>query len=170
MKLCGIFSIAIFLVAQISAQYISPTPMVTKKYYLITLAPVNWFKAFNHCRSMDMNLVSITSKEENDRIIKQIQDENHQDKDFWTSGNKLGSNGVYQWMSTGKVVKFTDWAQGQPDNQFRENQHESCINIFNIGRGPGAGLMWNDHLCSAELYFICEQDFIQYGYCVNQTC
>lgn len=70
-------------------------------------------------------------------------------------------------MSGGRPVSFTDWAQGQPDNQFRQNQHEDCINIFNIRRGPGAGLKWNDHLCTAELYFICEQNLIEFEYCTS---
>lgn len=148
--------------------------------------------AFSHCRSMDMNLVSITSKEENDRIIKQIRDEGdfyskllkfkkifhhfrdlftffigHEDKDFWTSGTKLGNDDDYQWLSIGKPVKFTDWGHGQPSNSSRENQNESCIHICRVTRGSRVALKWNDHLCSAKLYFICEQDLIEYEYCAS---
>ena len=33
---------------------------------------VNWFQAFAQCRQHNMNLVSISSKEENDRILQLI--------------------------------------------------------------------------------------------------
>lgn len=68
-------------------------------------------------------------------------------------------------MSNGKTVKFTDWGPGQPDNVFRQNDHqyEDCMHIFSLRYG----LKWNDAFCSDELYFICEQDVIHYEYCAS---
>lgn len=76
---------------------------------------------------------------------------------FWTSGTKMGNNGVYRWMGSGRNVTFTNWAPGQPDNLFYSNEQEDCINIFGTDRG-GVGSKWNDHLCSTQLNFICEQE------------
>lgn len=90
----------------------------------------------------------------------------HDDKDFWTSGTKLGNDQTYYWMGTGKRATYTNWAQGQPDNRKWGNFHENCINIIykNAGRD---GLQWNDATCASEFHYICEQVQFEYEYCLS---
>lgn len=70
-------------------------------------------------------------------------------------------------MSSGKPLKFTNWGHGQPDNfSHMNNEIEQCIQIFSSGKwGQHQAQKWNDARCSDEVYFICEQDVIQYDYC-----
>ncbi|XP_031626208.1 lectin subunit alpha-like [Contarinia nasturtii] len=119
----------------------------------------NWFNAFHHCRSLGMHLVSITSQDQNDIIVKQIKDDGYEDRVFWTSGN--GND--YQWMGNGKHVKYTNWTPGQPDNILDRNEHEQCIQITGKGTGQNdrEDLKWNDRICSYNFNFICEQDIIE---------
>ncbi|XP_055297539.1 perlucin-like [Sitodiplosis mosellana] len=131
-----------------------------KSYHLMTLTPTNWFKAFAQCRSFDMTLASVSSKEENDRIVQLIESEGHSDKRFWTSGTKLGNDGAYYWMGTGKSLGFTNWASGQPDKyDWGTNEPEACIEFMSKNWDS----KWNDARCSAENYhFICEKTHLSY--------
>lgn len=145
----------------------------------------SWYKAFQHCRYLGMNLISISSQEENDRIEQQIQDEGnkcsntelldfnnlisivfsgHDDKDFWTSGTKLGNGQTYNWMGNGKLVQYSNWALGQPDNHLWGDEYENCINIIYKKAGRD-GLKWNDATCESNFHFICEQEQVECEYC-----
>lgn len=139
-----------------------------------------------------MQLVSITSKEESDRIKKQAKDEGNlctyilyakmqnimddcilstdflsisigQDYNFfWTSGTKLGFDS-WQWMGIGKQVKFTDWSTGEPNNL--KDSNENCIHLY--GASSKEAGRWNDVPCDCEYYFICEEEQVEYEYCSN---
>ncbi|XP_031636876.1 perlucin-like [Contarinia nasturtii] len=145
------------LIAPIFGQMFYPKHKMTKKYFIITLKTVTWHEAFYHCRSIDMNLVSISSKAENDQIKQQIIDEGHIEfGQFWTSGTKLPDNS-YKWLGIGKRVGFSDWFSGKPDN-FNEND-VNCIQILEKGKG------WNNAPCNLKQHIICEQELIEYEYC-----
>lgn len=75
---------------------------------------------------------------------------------------KLGNNGEYRWMGSGKALKYKDWAPGEPDPQFNDGP-ESCINIF--APRNGVEIKWNANRCAHQLYFICEQEQIEFEYC-----
>ncbi|XP_031632895.1 C-type lectin 37Da-like [Contarinia nasturtii] len=165
-----IISILLFaIIAPIFGQIFYPKYKTNKKYHLMILKTVNWFTAYSHCRSLDMSLVSITSKEENNRIIQQIEDEGRENSDFWTSGTKLSDNVTCEWMSTGKRFTFTNWIPGEPSDY----EMEHCIHI--VGKNTimmyQMGIQnlhkWNDAPCSIEKHFICEQQLIEYEYCTN---
>ncbi|XP_055312725.1 C-type lectin 37Db [Sitodiplosis mosellana] len=156
-----VFNIFLLTVAAVFGQTFYPKHRVIKKYHLMTLAPVNWFRALHHCRFLGMNLASITSLEENNQIIQQIKIEGHERKHFWLSGTKLGFNDGYHWMGNGKTLTFTNWGGLQPDNL----PNEDCLQIWNVGDGPIDDSMWNDRNCSHDLYFICEEEKIEYEYC-----
>ena len=85
----------------------------------------------------------------------------HNDKTFWTSGTKLGNGEVYHWMGTGELVRFSNWSENQPDNHdWHAGEAEACLEIWPGGK-------WNDHLCSRLEHFICEQEIIEYEYCLS---
>ncbi|XP_031632781.1 perlucin-like [Contarinia nasturtii] len=157
------------LMMPIFGQMFYPKHKSTKKYYLITFK-ANWFKSLSHCRSIGMNLVSITSKEENDRIAKLIVDAGHETANFWTSGVRIDEV-LWEWVGSGKQITFNNWTPGQPDNQnqpYNTNKVETCVNV--IGKnsyGDFQAQKWNDENCFTEMYFICEQDLIEYEYCTN---
>lgn len=69
-------------------------------------------------------------------------------------------------MGTGKPVRFTDWAPGQPDNLGGKHP-ENCIHIFGNYRGTRDALKWNNRECMAELNFICERGASEDEHCLE---
>ncbi|XP_031620457.1 hepatic lectin-like isoform X2 [Contarinia nasturtii] len=140
-----------------------PKHKVVKKYHFM-MFKANWHKALLHCRSLGMNLVSISSKEENEQVIQKIKDEGYAGSVFWTSGTKLGDNVTWEWAGNGKRVTFTNWAPGEPNNH---GDDENCILSSESVWGPNSTQKWNDDTCDYECPFICEQDVFEYEYCSN---
>lgn len=102
-----------------------------------------------------MELINISSKKDNDKVIKAIKKAKEGKIGFWTSGNRRNTNGTFYW-GNGQLVTFTDWELGIPDNMHANvGREEECIEIkgYNI-------LKWNDHLCEYRLYYICESNDI----------
>lgn len=80
----------------------------------------------------------------------------------------MGNDQTYYWMGNGKLVVYSDWAPGQPDNHLWGDTYESCINIVRKSAGSRDALKWNDATCQSDFYYICEQEQIEYEYCTSQ--
>lgn len=117
-----------------------------------------------------MDLVSITSQEENERIYKYIRDTSKSQIHrvvnfilantfffwvsdagdiFWTSGTRMIDGATWVWMSTAQVVDYTNWYVGQPDTVV-----DHCINIL---AQKDKGLFWTDANCLLRYAYICEK-------------
>nr|XP_023014521.1 macrophage mannose receptor 1-like [Leptinotarsa decemlineata] len=108
---------------------------------------------------LDMELVSILSEDENNRIYKYIRD-TLVGTSFWSSGTKLIDDKNWYWLPTGKKVEYTNWLPGFPDNK-----EEKCIQLI---QQRDKGLMWNDLGCTGQLNFICQsptEKYIRGGSC-----
>ncbi|XP_049546974.1 uncharacterized protein LOC125957954 isoform X3 [Anopheles darlingi] len=125
-----------------------------KRYYLSIFFKANWFKALQYCRFHGMQLASIQSQEENDRLEKYVKDYGLATEHFWTSGTDLAEEGNFFWISNGRPLSFTNWNAGEPNNfRYENGEEEHCLELWNR---DGKGLKWNDTPCSFETYFICE--------------
>ncbi|XP_029730572.2 collectin-10 [Aedes albopictus] len=125
-----------------------------KRYYLSIFFKANWFKALQYCRYHGMQLASIQSQEENDRLEKYVKDYGLAAEHFWTSGTDLAEEGSFFWISNGRPLSFTNWNAGEPNNfRYENGEEEHCLELWNR---DGKGLKWNDTPCSFETYFICE--------------
>ncbi|XP_055306511.1 uncharacterized protein LOC129570812, partial [Sitodiplosis mosellana] len=90
------------------------------------LTDVNWTEAVKQCESKGMELVSILSKKENDNLIGSIKEAGQGKIGFWTSGNRLETNGTYYRFNRSQVT-FTDWENGKPDNRIIDGEEEKCV-------------------------------------------
>lgn len=61
---------------------------------------LNYFLAYQYCRSLGLQLVSFETKEKADTMTQYLKNAGYTNYDFWTSGNKIGTN-MFLWMSTG---------------------------------------------------------------------
>ncbi|XP_017771193.1 PREDICTED: macrophage mannose receptor 1-like [Nicrophorus vespilloides] len=88
-----------------------------KWYYFETFYKATWFKAFMACNRMDMELLSIDSNEEFDKIHEFVKNktEYKNNQDLWTSGT-MKDAGQFNWMYTGNPVSVSRWHTGQPNN------------------------------------------------------
>nr|XP_023012622.1 uncharacterized protein LOC111502712 [Leptinotarsa decemlineata] len=126
-----------------------------KSYYFSRQFKGNFLQAVEFCQMINMQLVTITSEEENSRIHKYIRDTIGGDS-WWTSGSRILDGERWVWISTGKQVEYTNWLVGQPDNM-----NDLCINLIHQRNN---GLFWNDINCNTAMQVICEAPNADYNY------
>jgi len=67
---------------------------------------LNYFLAYQYCRSLGLQLVSFDTKEKYESITNYLKNANYAKYDFWTSGNRLGTN-MFLYQSTGLPFNST---------------------------------------------------------------
>ncbi|XP_055007218.1 galactose-specific lectin nattectin-like [Boleophthalmus pectinirostris] len=107
-----------------------------------------WTEAEKSCHSLNGNLASIHSEDENTFVVGMIVEATGHLASTWLGGNDAVLEGTWMW-SDGSAWDFTAWADSQPDNA-GGNEHNMHIN-FN---GP----YWNDAPNSVTLPYICAKD------------
>ncbi|XP_045464914.1 collectin-11-like [Harmonia axyridis] len=118
-------------------------------YYFEKEKPVNYFEAMTFCKTNGMDLVSIETEAENEKLLKYIKANLNSFEHFWTSGNDLSAEGHFTWLATGEPFTYTNWKPSLPDNY----DDEDCVELRNFGDGS---YFWNDMKCMHSLNFICE--------------
>lgn len=109
----------------------------------------------------------IDSKEKRKKIKDYLDSMDIDFKNFkdeiWTSGNDLGKEGSYLWMTTGNRLGSAELSFSVFDNKKHINplghflqkiESENCLAVFNKF---GYGLTLNDDDCFKERYFLCEK-------------
>ncbi|XP_017771143.1 PREDICTED: C-type lectin 37Da-like isoform X2 [Nicrophorus vespilloides] len=129
-------------------------PVITtygnKTYYLEVNNQINWHNAYLACKQYNMELINIDSDAEFDYIREFINSLTTAQKlNFWTSGNDLGTEGEYKWMSNGRRVFSNRWHKGQPDNY---GGLEDCIHFWHVSNV----YLLNDSTCASNMAFICQ--------------
>ncbi|XP_019931003.2 C-type lectin 37Da [Aedes albopictus] len=136
--------------------HVQSAPSSTGKEYEIPNIKANWYKASEICNYFGMQLVTITSRDENDAVARFVQ---RSDKfsdvacSFWIGGNDLAEEGTFSWMPNGQLVRYANWTPGEPNNH---NGTEHCMQIVYEPRREQRWT-WNDNKCRTKyMYFICE--------------
>ncbi|XP_037077012.1 uncharacterized protein LOC119098190 [Pollicipes pollicipes] len=115
-----------------------------------------WQEAKDQCESRNLRLVSLDTREKNDRVADQIFDDDVAYS--WTSGRQNSATD-FVW-GNGRLVSegFTNWSptggDGFPQPDDREGP-EDCLAVINNAYGDG--VVWHDILCSREKHFVCEK-------------
>ncbi|XP_038109602.1 lectin subunit alpha [Culex quinquefasciatus] len=121
--------------------------------YHIPAFRANWFKAVEHCHSLGMQLVTIESKAKNDEVATFINTtESYNKYNYWIGGSDLAQKFSFKWLATGKPFEYTNWSANEPNNA---NNNEDCVHIVHQPQ-LRQFWTWNDHRCSKELDFLCE--------------
>lgn len=90
-----------------------------------------------------MELVSVESKEENDKISKYIRDNNVGDN-WWTSGSRLLDSKNWVWFTRAKSFSYTNWRRGEPWSWCMRLAHHQV-----------RGLEWISDNCYTKYNVIC---------------
>lgn len=101
----------------------------TYTYYSV---PVTWYAAWQICRDLGGELVTIHSAEENE-VVASLTD----GFPAWIGATDRDEEGNWTWV-TGEAFSYDNWASGQPDNTATDA--EGCENYAYIGSGQ----TWND--------------------------
>ncbi|XP_011867863.1 PREDICTED: uncharacterized protein LOC105562006 isoform X2 [Vollenhovia emeryi] len=112
----------LFVVAAFaSAQRITTIQLDGIQYFVSRMNPyspeLNYFLAYQYCRSLGLQLASFETKEKADTMTQYLKNAGYTKYDFWTSGNKLGTD-MFLWMSTGLPFNVTfDYMLKRPGNR-----------------------------------------------------
>ncbi|CRK96055.1 CLUMA_CG009492, isoform A [Clunio marinus] len=135
------------------------TTYITKKYFFVTFFKANFFRAHQYCQLNNMELLTIDSKEEESVFMNLINAKDFEfktAKDFWTSGNDLGEEGKFYFLTNGKSVGKLNWAKNEPNNGRRadSNETENCMGYTMTENLKFYRLF--DRFCSIKSNFICQ--------------
>ncbi|XP_044007038.1 uncharacterized protein LOC122851697 isoform X2 [Aphidius gifuensis] len=153
-----------------SAQRITTIQLDGVQYFVSRMNPyspeLNYFLAYQYCRSLGLQLASFETREKADTMSQYLKNAGYSKYDFWTSGNKLGTN-MLLWMSTGLPFNSTfdymkranrpsDVPPGtEPQRVARESGDSGAADGCVALSAPT--LSWDSHDCTLLKDFICEQ-------------
>ncbi|XP_058693478.1 C-type lectin domain family 6 member A-like isoform X2 [Poecile atricapillus] len=124
--------------------------------YFLSLDTMNWTESEQNCTGMGSQLVVINSKEEQEflfNLAKEKVTSIYETKYY--IGLSAYKNGQWQWVDqTPYENRATFWKPGEPNLLFAEK----CAAIHVKGNtDPNTYSNWNNVLCIASCYRICEQ-------------
>ncbi|KAG8519254.1 Low affinity immunoglobulin epsilon Fc receptor [Galemys pyrenaicus] len=102
-----------------------------RKCYYFGEGAKKWIQARYACHSLQGQLVSVHSQEEQDFLTKHANR-----KGSWIGLQDLDIEGEFVWMD-GSPLDYSNWRQGEPNN---DGQGEDCV----VMEGSG---QWNDAFC-----------------------
>ncbi|KAF4524442.1 hypothetical protein B566_EDAN013460 [Ephemera danica] len=115
-----------------------------KNYFFSKNQKLSWIDSVMFCRLYGMELASIETREEDQLIVKHLQDIGLKPHIVWISGNKIGRS-TYIW-SNGEPLIFENWHPGSPPHFATEH----CMLYQNDH--------WTDYHCSGhDWHFVCEE-------------
>ncbi|CAH1777783.1 unnamed protein product [Owenia fusiformis] len=118
---------------------------------------MTWPESVLHCKKYGAksHLVEVNSKERHDFLVNVTKNNKALEfasrEGWWTSGNDDDKWGVWKWLNTPTLNRFsyTNWHPGQPNNVANE-QH--CM----LMEYPANNWAWGDVECFSKHPFICE--------------
>ncbi|XP_060748255.1 CD209 antigen-like protein A [Tachysurus vachellii] len=123
----------------------------SSSFYVTSNEVKSWEESRKDCKAKGADLVIINSKEEQEFIIKHLDN-----LDTWIGLRDTVKEGEWKWVDdTPLNTAFRSWAQGEPNNR----GDEDCAVIYTYPSHLTA--TWNDRKCSAKLPWICEKDVSQ---------
>ncbi|XP_028135621.1 C-type lectin domain family 10 member A-like [Diabrotica virgifera virgifera] len=133
------------------AQSIAPSIPVERNgntlYYFGYTYTGSWLGAMEHCKSLNMDLASIESQEENDFLYNRMKPflGGGVEYWFWTSGTTL-SSGRWIWMRTGRPIGWANWGEG----------YVGLGRCLEVRYNYASGLKWHDTLQNEGRHALCE--------------
>lgn len=75
------------------------------------------------------------------------------DRKFWIGAFDYITENEWQWVVSGDLVTYANWAPGSPDNggSNGDTDEEHCAEIK-----ESTNWQWNDNGCEEEKRYICE--------------
>ncbi|XP_060744637.1 C-type lectin domain family 4 member M-like [Tachysurus vachellii] len=121
----------------------------SSSFYIMSNEMKSWKESRKDCKAKGADLVIINSKEEQEFIIKQLDN-----LETWIGLSDTVKEGEWKWVDdTPLNTGFRSWAGGKPNNAGEED----CAVIS----GSSSTGTWNDQKCSAKFPWICEKHVSQ---------
>lgn len=104
----------------------------------------NWYAARDDCLGNSADLVSITTKSEQDFVTRDLLQGNY----MWLGMTDGDSEGQWAWSDNTTTTSYNNWDHGDPNNG-GQLQNEDCALIKPDGK-------WNDYPCEDKFNYICK--------------
>lgn len=120
-----------------------------KKYthnYKLIQSNLNWEEAKAYCESLGGHLATITSKEEEEKVLAIVNSSDV--KVLWLGANDLNSTGNFKWVN-GDDFSYYNWAVNEPNN---EGGVEHYLVLYKIEEN----WLWNDGPINTNEYYKAE--------------
>ncbi|KAB5518540.1 hypothetical protein PHYPO_G00167230 [Pangasianodon hypophthalmus] len=115
-------------------------------FYYMSNDSKSWDESRQDCSSRGADLVIITSREEQEFIVKQL---GH--FEAWIGLSDREKEGEWKWVD-GTPLTTKYWASGEPNDA----GDEDCAEIYTLNEAA-----WNDKKCSDKQHWICKKHFCQ---------
>ncbi|XP_074032175.1 C-type lectin mosGCTL-1-like [Leptinotarsa decemlineata] len=117
-------------------------------YYFQSFSTATQEQGVLFCKNLNMGLVSIESKQENDFLFETVGSlVDYEISTFWTSGLKNGA--TWYWVTTGKAFTYTNWAGDTPSN-------DTGNSLAVIQDSTKMTMEWSETNSSEAYFVICE--------------
>ncbi|XP_050542008.1 uncharacterized protein LOC126905912 isoform X2 [Daktulosphaira vitifoliae] len=109
-RIGGALAVIAALSCYAAGQRITTIQLDGTQYYISRMNPysaeLNYFLAYEYCRSIGLQLASFETLEKTSSITDFLKNAGYHKFDYWTSGNRLGTD-MLIWMSTGLPFNTT---------------------------------------------------------------
>lgn len=124
------------------------TDMIGDREVKVFQNPENFFTAFETCKYLGMDLLSIHNSVEEIQALNLAQ--KHNILQFWVAVTDLGHDFSFVSLITGKRLTYVNWTPSQPDNK---GNGEHCLQLW---QRPNNVRGWNNCDCSLTMAYLCE--------------
>jgi len=116
---------------------------------------VGWIEAKKQCEARKAHLVSFEFVSKQADILKWVGEKTRRRRGkFWTGGNDIQVEGVWEWEGAGGIVPDFGWTQLGLEQSLEENCLSWSASFgFNIGDSDAS---WQGASCCNNLRFICQ--------------
>uniref|UniRef100_A0A903Z0A9 C-type lectin domain-containing protein n=1 Tax=Anopheles minimus TaxID=112268 RepID=A0A903Z0A9_9DIPT len=131
-------------------------PFEQKEYYIPMSGKSDWFGAVAFCNNAGMEIAEVLNVDDENALREVILEEDPEEEVdfFWIGANDLGEQGTHRWALTGRLVTYSNWTVGEPNNARGEDGDQPAERCAAIAKET---LMWYDFQCTGLRKFVCQQ-------------
>lgn len=142
---------------------VPPTPTLDKGvqdpesgHWYLVLDPMTWDRAVDFCSSMGGHLAVIENGTEDNFVYTQLVKPYQGDQsNFMLGGTDQDQEGRWIWV-TGEIMKYTNWADGEPNNCGYSEIYGKCMPENYLTYHPDHPGHWNDVPVNGQARYLCE--------------
>ena len=113
-----------------------------------------WPEAQHFCYNLDheaalVEIYSVMQQEFMEAKAFEIEALSGTDRIWWIGATDIGSEGVWYWAHSHRLVDFSAWYPGQPDNKYVHESYATLWSMFDY--------KWNDNVDDNKSYGICQK-------------
>ena len=127
---------------------------ISNNCYLISSERVGWIEAKKKCEMKGAHLISLEYKDKQEDLVEYVSSiTNRRRGKYWTGGNDIHKEGVWEWEGVGGEVPDYGWAE-DPYNSPEENCLSWSVTFgYNVGDSDSN---WHGASCCNSQRYICQ--------------